>query len=317
MTAPRPNLRIIGAFAVIYLAWGSTYLSVALALDAMPPFFLMGTRSVAGGLVLLAGAAVSGSAITSARQWLRASVCGLLLFVGCHGVLAYAQQHVPSSLAAIMLATIPFWIGLVNTIVPGAERMRPRQLCLLVPGFAGVALVVLSQAEGNSGRWFTGDLLALLGSAASWAVGTVLSQRWSPKDAAVAFSGMELIAGGLVLLIISVLLGEPANLRAPSIVALAGWTYLTFVGTVAAFATYIWLLQQVSPTLVATYTFVNPMIAVFLGWAVLGERLTGTMGIGAVLVLVSVIALLAVRRTAPETPRLAQTQPRLAMTCRT
>ncbi len=297
MATSAPRAAVIGAFGAIYLLWGSTYLAVALALASVPPFLLMGARSIVGGLALLVAARASGASAASGHTWVRATVCGLLLFVTCHGTLACAQQHVPSGLAAVVLATIPLWIALINAIVPGGETPTSRQLCLLAPGFIGVALIVSRQADAGSEAAVSGDLALLVGAAASWALGTILSERWSTSETAVAFSGMELTAGGTILLIISAMLGEPASfkLQAISAAALAGWVYLTVAGTIVAFAAYIWLLKQVSPTLVATYTFVNPIIAVLLGWAVLGERLNGVMAVGAVLVIGSVVGLLGAR----------------------
>jgi drug/metabolite transporter (DMT)-like permease len=285
---------VIAAFALVYLVWGSTYLAVALAVHSIPPFLLMGGRSVVGGTALFVSARLAGSPPVSIADWGRATVCGILFFVTCHGFLAYAQQHVPSGLAAILLATIPFWIALLGTVVPGRNKPSIRQLLLLAPGFLGVAIIVLSDSDFASARSNLGDLFLLVVAAASWALGSILSKRWSPPDEAAACSGMELMAGGTVLLIASTLLGEPASFEpaAVSAAALGAWVYLTVAGTIVTFAAYIWLLTRVSPTLVATYTFVNPVVAVLLGWAVLGERFGGMMAIGAVLVIGSVIGLL-------------------------
>ncbi len=136
---------VIGAFALIYLVWGSTYLSVALALGSIPPFLLMATRSVIGGTALVVGAKLSGSPAASIADWARAAVCGFLFFVACHGILAYAQQYVPSGIAALLLATIPFWIALIDALLPGGNRPSARQILLLIPGFTGVGLIVMSQ----------------------------------------------------------------------------------------------------------------------------------------------------------------------------
>jgi drug/metabolite transporter (DMT)-like permease len=289
------KLAIAGAFALIYLVWGSTYLAVALAVTSLPPFLLMGTRSVVGGLVLFAAARLYGRPAMSGRTWARAAICGVLLFVVCHGTLAYAQQRVPSGIAAVLLATIPFWMALLNAILPGADRPTPRQLGLLVPGFLGVGLIVLRQADASVMAGDAADLLLVLGGALAWALGSILSKRWSPPESTVAFSGMALLAGGVALLIVSTVRREPASfdLGTVSVAALGGWAYLTVAGTIVTFAAYVWLLKRVSPTLVATYTFVNPIIAVALGWAVLGERLSGAMALGAVLVIGCVVGLLA------------------------
>lgn len=286
-------MMIWAAFAVIYLVWGSTYLAVTIALRSIPPFLLMGTRSVAGGLVLYACARLSGGLAPSARTWLYATGCGILFFVGCHGVLAYAQERVPSGMAAVLLATIPFWIVLLKLVLPGDDRPHAGVLALLIPGIAGVGLIAWQQmssvGEGPSAL----DIALLIGAAASWALGTVLSERLQATSP-VALSGMELVAGGLALIAIGFVAGEPdalvlADLTPASMLA---WAYLTLAGTIVAFAAYVWLLRQVSPPLVATYTFVNPIIAVLLGWAVLGERPTVSMIVGVALVVASIAGLL-------------------------
>jgi drug/metabolite transporter (DMT)-like permease len=285
---------IVAGFAAIYLIWGSTYLALALALDSLPPFFLMGSRSVVGGLVLLFWAALREESVGSFSSWRSATVCGLFFFVGCHGVLAFAQQHSSSGLAAVLLATIPFWIVVLKMAIPGEERPPVSTLLLLVPGLAGVSLIAWRELAANSSGGRLTDLLLLLLAAASWAVGTVLSKRYQGSTSPVALSGMELITGGATLLVLSFASGEPSRLDLSKITtsSLAGWAYLTIAGTVVSFAAYVWLLKQVSATLVATYTFVNPIIAVILGWLVLGERPSGWMIAGAIFVIVSVLGVL-------------------------
>jgi drug/metabolite transporter (DMT)-like permease len=176
----------------------------------------------------------------------------------------------------------------------GRQQAEYQTVVVTRAGFLGVAIIVLSDSDFASARSNLGDLLLLVVAAASWALGSILSKRWSPPDEAAAYSGMELMTGGIVLLIASTLLGEPASFEPAAVLAaaLGAWVYLTVAGTIVTFAAYIWLLTRVSPTLVATYTFVNPVVAVLLGWAVLGERFGGMMAIGAVLVIGSVIRLL-------------------------
>lgn len=297
------QIAIVAAFAAIYVLWGSTYLAVALALQSMPPFLLMSTRSVIGGAILLAFATLAGSSVKNSRAWAFAAACGLLFFVGCHGVLAYAQQRVPSGLAALLLATIPFWIALLKALLPGDDRPARTVLALLIPGVAGIAVIAWHEINNRSATLHASDVLLLLGASASWAFGTILSERNMPQESLVAFSGMELIAGGIALLFISLARGEPSSfsLGSLSVASIAGWLYLTIAGTVVAFAAYIWLLKKVSPTLVATYTFVNPIIAVLLGWIVLGEQPTIWTAIGGILVMGSIGGLLVARRRAGNT----------------
>jgi len=291
------KVAVPAAFAVIYLVWGGTYLAVALALHSIPPFLLMGSRSVVGGGLLLA-AAWFGSRTVDAGTWVRAAICGLLLFVGCHGILAYAQQRVSSGLAAVLLATIPFWIAVIGAMMLGGQRPGWKQLGLIAVGLAGVTLVVLGRGKDTPGSTAYADIALLVAAAFSWAAGTTLSERWSPKDREVAFSGIALSAGGAVLVLMSAWRGEVTSFHINDVsgIAIAAWLYLTLAGTILAFAAYVWLLKQVSPALVATYTFVNPLIALALGWAVLGEKVGVAMALGALLVIASVGGLLAARR---------------------
>jgi drug/metabolite transporter (DMT)-like permease len=293
MTMMRIDWRVPAAFAAIYILWGSTYLAIALALPSIPPLLLMASRSLAGGLILFAYARWQGTAMPA--SWLIAGVCGLLFFVGCHGVLALAQQRVPSGVAGIILATIPFWIALIGLVWPAGKSPRLLSLGLLAPGLAGVALIAWGQiTSGDSGVRLP-DILLLLAASFSWALGSVLSERRAPAEtSAIALSAMALIVGGAALLGISSAAGEFSRfafgrLSAASVLA---WIYLTLAGTVVAFAAYVWLLERVAPTFVATYTFVNPVIAVMLGWAILGEPLGPMMLIGGTLVVGSIISLL-------------------------
>jgi drug/metabolite transporter (DMT)-like permease len=302
MSNSRALIGIWAAFAAIYVLWGSTYLATAVALHSLPPFLLMGTRSLVGGVVLLVCGKLAGGPDSSGNPWPGAIACGLFFFVGCHGVLAYAQQRVPSGTAAIILSSIPFWIVLVRTLLPGDDRPNIMTLALLLPGIAGVVLIAWQQLAQNPNGTRLLDIVLLIGAAASWAIGTVLSEKQPQSTPPMALSGMELIAGGIALMIISVGTGEPNSFAFGHISAESAWSwvYLTLAGTVFGFAAYVWLLNKVSPTLVSTYTFVNPIIAVLLGWAVLGERPTGWVIGGAALVIASIVGLLLARRKSSE-----------------
>jgi drug/metabolite transporter (DMT)-like permease len=284
--------RLVVAFAATYILWGSTYLAVALALQSLPPFLLMGVRTVVAGLILFGIARLRGQEQPPGRIWLQAALGGLLLFVGCHGTLAYAQRHVPSGLAAVVLATIPFWIVLLNFLVPAGQRPKAISLVGLVPGLGGVALIAWHGASRDESPIEPLMVALLLGSAFSWAAGSVISQRHSPAVSAMQLSGMQLICGGAALFVASALGGElrdfaPGEISALSLAALA---YLTVAGSLLAFTAYIWLLDHAPGPLVATYTFVNPIIAIILGWTFLGEGLSAPMLIGIVLVIGSVVA---------------------------
>jgi drug/metabolite transporter (DMT)-like permease len=283
---------LLAAFAAVYVLWGSTYLAIALAVQSIPPFLMIGVRSIAAGAILLGLARFESPGLPSARAWASAAASGVLLFGGCHGTLAYAEKYVPSGLAAVMLATIPFWIVLIKFVISAEDRPKIMTLAALVPGLAGVALFTLPPGSEESGPIAPEMVLILLGSAFLWAAGSIISQRQSSSIPATTSAGMQLLCGGTALLIASSLKGEFAGFSVSeiSLVSWAGLGYLTVAGSVIAFTAYVWLLDHARAPLVATYTFVNPIVAVVLGWAALGERLTSPMLAGFALVVCSVIA---------------------------
>lgn len=281
---------ILGSFAAVYLLWGSTYFAIALGLKSLPPFLLMAVRSLCGGLILIA---LNGRELVqvSRRTWLDAALCGLLFFVGCHGVLAFAQQRVPSGVAAIILATIPFWILLIDFTFPQEKRPTPYTLMALVPGFAGVAIVA-SHSAGRNGVSVR-PIVWLLAAALSWSIATVLSRRTSSGASSMLVSGLQLMIGGAVLFAISLIAGEMSGFspRDVSTISLVAEAYLIISGSVIGFAAYHWLLNNVPTSLVSTYTFINPIVAVLLGTVILGEPFSISMLLGACLVIVSVIVM--------------------------
>jgi drug/metabolite transporter (DMT)-like permease len=284
--------RLIAAFAAVYLVWGSTFLALALGLQSIPPLLLMSARSIAAGAILLAIEQVRRPGFPPGRAWASAAVTGMLLFVGCHGTLAYAQQYVPSGLAAVMLATVPFWIVLLNALAPTDRRAKILTFAGLLPGLAGVALIAWPQDPAGTATIDPLMLLLLLVSAFFWAAGSVVSRRQQALTSAIALSGMQLICGGAALLVGSGLAGELSRFSAHDVSAISwsGLLYLIGAGSVIGFTAYMWLLDHAPGQLVATYTFVNPIIAVILGWRFLGERPTPQMLVGTVLVVGSVVA---------------------------
>ena len=288
----RPRVLVVGAFSAIYVLWGSTYLAIAIAVQTIPPFLLIGIRSLGAGAILLGVAQLQKPGMPPVRAWALAAASGILLFGGCHGTLAYDEKSVSSGLAAVMLATIPFWIVRIKLAISADDRPKPMTLAALVPGLVGVALFMLPADSQWTAPIAPDMALILLGSALLWAAGAIISQRQSPSISAMASAGMQLLCGGAALLVVSSLMGKLA-VFSPLQVSIASWAglgYLTFAGSVIAFTAYVWLLDHARSPLVATYTFVNPIIAVGLGWAALGERLTLPMLPGFGLVVGSVIA---------------------------
>ena len=218
------------------------------------------------------------------------------MFVGCHGALAYAQRFVPSGLSAIILATIPFWIVLVNAATGQREPLQ--KLAGLVPGFVGVALIAWHETSNPEHPLPVTMIALLLASSLSWALGSVYAQRRAAHIPPHDLAGMQLICGGAGLLMLSILAGEWPDFapRQVTVVSLMGVLYLALLGSVVGNTAYLWLLDRMSAPIVATYTFVNPVVAVILGAWVLGERITMPSLAGAALVIGSVVALLYVSK---------------------
>lgn len=281
--------KIVAAFGAIYFLWGGTYLAIAVGLQTIPAFLLMGTRSVIGGAVLLLLSKFWGFAARPPRDWMHGAISGVLLFVGCHGALAYAEHFIPSGLSAVVLATIPFWIVLVNLAIGQHESLR--KLAGLLPGLLGVALIAWRGASASERPLPLSMIALLLASSLSWALGTVYSQRRASHIPSHDLAGMQLICGGVSLLLLSAIAGEWRTFRIEdvSIASLGAMLYLALLGSAVANTAYLWLIDRMSAPLVATYTFVNPVVALILGWWVLAEGITLASAIGAALVIGSVV----------------------------
>jgi drug/metabolite transporter (DMT)-like permease len=225
------------------------------------------------------------------RQWLGAAVVGVFLFVGCHGLLAREEQHVPSGISALCLATIPLFVPLLSWRLLGSGRPSLRTGLALLAAFAGVALLVARQ--GTGGGLTASEAGLLLFAAFSWAAGTIATRRLPVPRAPLAAAAAPLLAGGVMLVVISLLSGEAGDLHPSQISgrSIGGLLYLVVLGTIVTFAAYIWLLGHVAPTRVATYAFVNPAVAVLIGWAIANEHVTaGTLVATAVIIVAVAVA---------------------------
>lgn len=295
------RLSVLVSFAALYVVWGSTFLAIRYAVETIPPFVMMAARCFLGGGILLGigFARDSRARLPDARQWAAAAVIGLMLFVCCHGVLAVVEQHVASGMAALCLATIPLFVPLLAWTTGASGRPTARLGVALLAGFAGVALLVASQ--GETGGLRVGWALLLLFTALSWAAGTVATRHLVQPPAPLIAAAAPLLAGGVVLSVISVASGEAAGFHpsAVSATSAGGLAYLVVFGTVCTFSAYIWLLRQVPPARVATYAFVNPVVAVLLGWAVASEPVSGGTVAAAAVIVVAVAVAVSERRRVP------------------
>ena len=278
------------AFASIYLIWGSTYLAIRYGIESFAPYRMMGMRSVIAGSVLYLWGRRQTTERLSPAHWRAAFLLGALFFLGGHGGLAWAEKRIPSGVASLLVATIPVWLALFE-ISLGRIRLTPRLVLGLALGFCGV-LFLTEPAELLPGESM--DVLgtvAVLLSATSWAVGTIVSRRIPLPQSSILSSGMNLLAGGTLLLLVGFLSGETPPSAEVSLRSLVAVSYLIVFGSIVGFVAYMWLLRVETASKVGTYAFVNPGIAVFLGWLAGGETLSGRILLATAL-MVSGVAIL-------------------------
>jgi drug/metabolite transporter (DMT)-like permease len=283
MTEPRPSrFRLLAAFGALYVLWGSNFLAIRYAAEAMPPFLMMAVRCLVAGAVLFAWARLRGAGRPPAGQWRSAAAVGTLLFLGCHGLLAWAEQTIPSGVAAIVMATTPVWLTLLDWGM-GGGRPTARATFGLALGFAGLVFLVGPSTGGAT----LFALLVLVASAFAWAAGSILSRRVTLPASLVLSSGMQLLAGGVALSVVGLALGEAARVDRGILTprALGGFAYMVLVSSLVGFTAYTWLLRVAPPAQVGTYAFVNPVVALLVGWAVGGEAVSAaTLAASAVIV---------------------------------
>lgn len=279
--------RLVGAFAAIYVMWGGTFLAIRYAVADIPPLMTMVLRCAGGALILFAWLGWRGTLERPSRaQWLTAGAAGAFLFLGCHGLLAWAEQRVSSGEAALLMTAIPLWLVALESVV--LRRPPSRRVVLsLILGVAGVA--VLTWGEGWSGGG--ADRVVLIVSALFWAIGTLIVRRTGAPLSAAQSTAMQLGMGALVLLAASVAVAEPAGWSPAEITPRAALALLFLIlgGTVLGFGAYTWLLRVTSSAAVSSYAFVNPVIALGLAWAVGDGELSPRTGIAAVLVVGAVV----------------------------
>ncbi|UCC82839.1 MAG: EamA family transporter [Gemmatimonadota bacterium] len=293
---------VVAAFAAIYLIWGSTYLGIKFAIATLPPLTVVATRSITAGALLYAWGRWRGAGAPSVAQWRAGVIVGALLFLGGHGGLAWAQQRVPSGVASLFIATLPLWMTLMQAQKDGASVFTPRTLAGLAAGTLGI-LVLVGPAVllGSEPVHLLGAAVLVL-AALSWSVGSAVAQR-SPRPASLSVTtGSYLLSGGSLLLMAGIASGELRDLRPDTISfqSLAALGYLIAFGSVVAFGAYSWLIRRRSLAAVSTYAFVNPVVAVFLGWALGGESLNARVVAAATLVVAAVVLILSGRAAVEE-----------------
>jgi len=292
--------KVLLAFATIYLVWGSTFFAIRVGVSELPPFLLCSMRFLAAGLLVYLWAVAHGERGPTMRQWLSVFVLAFLIFVVDYGLLFWAEQRVPSGIAAVILATIPGFMALSEILILRTQRLTMQLTLSLLAGIAGVAVLVSPpQLLGNLGGAAIdkAGAIALIIAAIGWSVASALSRKLPLPSSKVMSSGAQMLAGGIMLAAVAGLRGEGRGLHL-STVSASAWIallYLVFAGSIAGFTAYVWLLHHESPTKVGTYAYVNPVVAVVLGHWLAGEPLGARTVVGGLFILASVIAITSTR----------------------
>jgi drug/metabolite transporter (DMT)-like permease len=291
-SAPR-GWKVLLAFAIIYLVWGSTFLAIRVGVREVPPFLLAGIRFLIAGLVLFSWMRAKGTASPTTRQWFSATLLAVLIFVLDYGLLFWAERRVPSGIAAVMMATIPVFMTLSEILFLKTQRLTPRLGAALLVGIGGVLVLVSRSISFGDAPIDTIGAVALIVAAIGWSVGSALTRKLPLPSSKAMSSGAQMLAGGVLLTLTSWFLGEFHGFRveAVSIKAWLSLAYLIIAGSIVAFTAYVWLIHHESPTKVGTYAYVNPVVAVLLGYFLGGEGLSLRTIVGTMLVLVSVVVI--------------------------
>ena len=290
ISAAAPMTGVVAAFAAVYIIWGSTYLGIRYAVESIPPFLMAGTRNLAAGLLLYALARARGGTAPSRVEWRNAVITGGLLLTIGNGGVTWAEQVIPSSVTALVVALTPLWMVLFEWLRPEGVRPRPFVMAGLGVGFMGVAL--LASGNGNhSGPAYGWGIAALLAASMSWAFGSIFSRQARKPASPLLGVAMQMIAGGVLLLGLALVRGEVAQFSFDrvTLLSVSAWLYLTAFGSLVGYTCYVWLLHASTPARVATYAYVNPFIAVLLGCTIGREAFSHELVVAGVLIIAAVV----------------------------
>ncbi len=289
------SMMILFALIAVYLFWGGTYLGMKFAIETIPPFLMAGARFSIAGWILYIFYRLKGEKRPTFKEWKNAGIVGGLLLLGGNGVVAWAEQQVPSSIASVLIATVPIWIIVINSV---SYHKRPKAGAIIgiALGLCGIAILVWdSNGVSKSTNLF--GMVAIVLASLSWSAGSMYSRTAKLPKAPLLSTGMQMIVGGILLLITAVFHGDYQGFELSKI-SINSWIamgYLIVFGSLIGFTAYIWLLKNTEPSLVSTHAFVNPIVAVFLGWFLAGEKI-GANALVAALIIIAAVASITIFR---------------------
>jgi drug/metabolite transporter (DMT)-like permease len=294
---PPSRAATVLAFATLYLVWGSTYLAIRVSVATMPPFGMASVRFIIAGALLLGFLLWRGGPRPTGRQWLINTVIGTFLLLGGNGLVVWAEQYIVSSVVALLLGATPLFFVLTEWFWPGGSRPRAATFSVLLLGFAGVAWLAAPWESESAGGYHPGAMLALLGACVFWSIGSIYSRHAKHGADPFTASALQMLGGGAVIGVVALGHGDFARFD-PAAVSVRSWiafVYLVFVGSLAGFSAFVWLMKHCPPAKVATYAYVNPVVAVLLGWLILDEPV-GPRTLAASAVILTAVAIITVQK---------------------
>lgn len=280
------------ALLSLYIVWGSTYLAIRFTIETIPPFLSAGMRFLVAGTILMIWRRAVGDATPTRRQWRSTTIIGILLLLGGNGLVSFAEQYVPSGIAALIIGTVPMWLVLIEALRPGGVKPNWQAILGLVVGFGGIFLLVgPTELTGNTNSLNSFGIGAVLLAAFLWSVGSIYSRSADLPSSSLMATGAEMLTGSLVIIGFSGLVGEwnGFDITAVSTRSWLGLLYLITFGSLVGFVSYIWLLKHARVSLVATYAYVNPLVAVFLGAWLADEIINARILIAGLVIIGSVV----------------------------
>jgi drug/metabolite transporter (DMT)-like permease len=294
------------AFAAIYLIWGSTYLGIRVAVETMPPFLMAGARFLIAGAMLLGFLKFRGAAWPTATQWRINTIIGTFLLLGGNGLVVWAEQWVPSGITALLIGVSPLFFVLIEWAWPGGSRPTTITFSAMLIGFVGVAWLAAPWEKSAQGGLHAAGVIAILGACLFWSLGSIYSRHAKHGADPFVASALQMLGGGASLLFVAFLHDDFGQLNVAAIAPRAwlAFVYLICAGSLVGYSTFVWLMKHSTPARVSTYAYVNPVVAVFLGWLLLGEPINSRTLVASVII-VAAVAIITVQKTRAPKPATA------------
>jgi drug/metabolite transporter (DMT)-like permease len=291
LPAPTPRRSgIVLGFAAIYLIWGSTYLAIRVAIETMPPFLMAAARFLFAGAILFAILKVRGARWPTAQQWIANGIIGTFLLLGGNGLVVWAELTIPSGITALLIGVGPLFIVLTEWAWPGGSRPTAVTMAALLLGLGGVMWLAAPWETSAGGGLNPAGVIAILGASVFWAVGSIYSRHSKHGAEPFLAASLQMLGGGFMLALVALLHGDFTRLDVGGITGRTwvAFAYLVAIGSLVGFSTFVWLMKHSTPARVATYAYVNPVVAVFLGWLILDESITTRTLIASAIIIAAV-----------------------------